>query len=566
MKDLSALGGFETAYTSANLDANGPTITYPLFKTMNALSDGLMIAVILLVSVLVVAIAFICIRFTLLAKIEDDYQEIGVMKAIGIRVSDIKKLYLAKYTAMAAAGSLLGYALSFVFKGKLLENIRLYMGESENQALASLIGMVGVLLVFISIVSFVNGILNQFRKISPAEVIRFGVSRRKTNGVNQFRLSKNRFFDTNIFLGIKDVLSRAGLYLTMLLILVILVVIIIIPQNLSNTMASSNFITYMGVGKSDIRFDIQQTSNITEKTEQIAAALESDSAVAKYVALTTKTFAINLDDGTQERIKVELGDHAVFPLSYSAGRAPAAEDEIALSTLLANDLGKTVGDAVTLVIAGSERALTVSGTYSDITNGGKTAKAVFPDSAAETMWSVITVDLADKSLLASKVTDYAEQFEFAKISAIEDYLVQTYGSTIRSIRMASYAAIAVALLLSALITLLFMKMLVAKDRYSIAVMKAFGLTNADIMRQYVSRSALVLIAGILAGTLLANTLGENLVSALISTFGTSSFRFVVNPLTAYLLSPVMMGVAVLIATAFGTSGAGKINIRENIKE
>lgn len=566
MKDLSALGSFETAYTSANLGANGPTITYPLFKTMNALSDGLMIAVILLVSVLVVAIAFICIRFTLLAKIEDDYQEIGVKKAIGIRVSDIKKLYLAKYTAMAAAGSLLGYALSFVFKGKLLENIRLYMGESENQALASLIGMVGVLLVFITIVSFVNGILNQFRKISPAEAIRFGVSRRKTNGVNQFRLSKNRLFDTNIFLGIKDVLSRAGLYLTMLLILVILVVIIIIPQNLSNTMASSNFITYMGVGKSDIRFDIQQTSNITEKTEQIAAALESDSAVVKYVALTTKTFAINLDDGTQERIKVELGDHAVFPLSYSAGRAPAAEDEIALSTLLANDLGKTVGDAVTLVIAGSERALTVSGTYSDITNGGKTAKAVFTDSAAETMWSVITVDLADKSLLASKVTDYAEQFEFAKISAIEDYLVQTYGSTIRSIRMASYAAIAVALLLSALITLLFMKMLVAKDRYSIAVMKAFGFTNADIKRQYVSRSALVLIAGILAGTLLANTLGENLVSALISTFGTSSFRFVVNPLTAYLLSPVMMGVAVLIATAFGTSGAGKINIRENIKE
>ena len=166
MKDLSALGSFETAYTSANLDANGPTITYPLFKTMNALSDGLMIAVILLVSVLVVAIAFICIRFTLLAKIEDDYQEIGVKKAIGIRVSDIKKLYLAKYTAMAAAGSLLGYALSFVFKGKLLENIRLYMGESENQALASLIGMVGVLLVFITIVSFVNGILNQFRKIA----------------------------------------------------------------------------------------------------------------------------------------------------------------------------------------------------------------------------------------------------------------------------------------------------------------------------------------------------------------------------------------------------------------
>lgn len=101
LKDLSALGAFETAYASAGLEANGPTITYPLFKTLNALSDGMMIAVILLVSVLVVAIAFMCIRFTLLAKIEDDYREIGVMKAIGLRLSDIKKIYLAKYTAIA---------------------------------------------------------------------------------------------------------------------------------------------------------------------------------------------------------------------------------------------------------------------------------------------------------------------------------------------------------------------------------------------------------------------------------------------------------------------------------
>ena len=82
---------------------------------MNAISDGMMIAVILLVSALVVAIAFMSIRFTLLAKIEDDYCEIGVMKAIGLRLSDIKKIYLAKYISVAAAGSILGfYSFAYV--------------------------------------------------------------------------------------------------------------------------------------------------------------------------------------------------------------------------------------------------------------------------------------------------------------------------------------------------------------------------------------------------------------------------------------------------------------------
>jgi putative ABC transport system permease protein len=77
LHDLDSLGAFETAYTAAGLEANGPTLTYPLFRMFNGLSDGLMIAVILLISALVIAIAFLCIRFTLLAKIEDDYREIG---------------------------------------------------------------------------------------------------------------------------------------------------------------------------------------------------------------------------------------------------------------------------------------------------------------------------------------------------------------------------------------------------------------------------------------------------------------------------------------------------------
>jgi putative ABC transport system permease protein len=52
----------------------------------------------------------------------------------------------------------------------------------------------------------------------------------------------------------------------------------------------------------------------------------------------------------------------------------------------------------------------------------------------------------------------------------------------------------------------------------------------------------------------------------ISSFGASSFAFVVNPVFAYLLSPLMMVVAVLAATVFGTLDAGKMKISENIKE
>jgi putative ABC transport system permease protein len=117
-----------------------------------------------------------------------------------------------------------------------------------------------------------------------------------------------------------------------------------------------------------------------------------------------------------------------------------------------------------------------------------------------------------------------------------------------------------------LITLLFMRMLVRRDRYPIAVMKAFGFTNADVRKQYVARSVFILTVGMLLGMVLANTLGENLAAALIASFGAASFTFVVNPLESYLILPLLMVAAVLAATAFGTRDAGKISISENIKE
>ncbi|KAI7264217.1 hypothetical protein KC345_g8906 [Hortaea werneckii] len=566
LKDLSQLSAFEDDYTSAGLEANGPTITYPLFKMLNAVSDGLMIAVILLVSALVVAIALMCIRFTLLATIENDYREIGVMKAIGMRVSDLKRIYLAKYAGIALAGSILGFALSFVFRGLLLENIRLYMGESEHTFLPLLAGVSGVLLVFLAILAYVNRVLRRFRLISAAEALRFGTSQEHSAGSKHFHLSTNRLFSTNIFLGIKDVLARKRLYATMLAVLVISTFIIIVPQNLYNTISSKSFITYMGIGNSDIRVDIQQTGHIAGKAAEIAKVMESDTAISEYAVLTTESFIVKTSDGSEKRLKIELGDHSIFPVEYSAGRGPATANEIALSAMNAGELGKKTGEFITLMIDGKAVNLTVCGIYSDITNGGKTAKAVFTSRPADVMWSVIYAELTDKSLVGSKTLEYAGRFNYAKVSGIDEYITQTFGTTISSVGMASRAATAVLLLIDVLVTLLFMKMLVAKDRSSIAVMKSLGFTSPDMVAQYFTRSVTVLIAGMVLGTILANTLGEVLAGTIIASFGASTFQFVVNPLSAYVLCPLMMAGSVLIATLIGTSGTGRIQISENIKE
>lgn len=164
-----------------------------------------------------------------------------------------------------------------------------------------------------------------------------------------------------------------------------------------------------------------------------------------------------------ENLKVELGDHTVFPLQYAKGHLPAKENEIALSAIYADELEKRVGESITLLTSTGEKQLTVCGIYSDITNGGKTAKAVFKDDSIEPVWSVVCANLADKDSLSDKITEYAAQFSYAKVSSIEEYMAQTFGETLQSVRVASFAAVFVSAIIVLLVTLLFVKLLTAKE-------------------------------------------------------------------------------------------------------
>ncbi|WP_312059204.1 ABC transporter permease [Anaerotignum sp.] len=565
--DPSDASAFEALYLSEGMPSNGPPpITYSLFKMANAIDDGIMIAVLILVSILVIIVSFLCIRFTLLAKIEEDYREIGVLKAIGLRTHSIRQLYLAKYGALGGIACIGGFVLSLFAKEPFLANMRLYMGETGGSELGLLFGMLSVFIIFFAVILYVNGVLRRFKKISAAEAIRFGAPQEKSKVARGFRLSGIGVLSPNIFLGLKDVLIRKKLYVTMLLVLVISCFLIIVPQNIYNTISQRNFMTYMGIGECDMRMDIQQKDNIAIRTEEIASFMAKDSEIEAYTVLTSYMFDMPKADGTMGKLKVELGDHSIFPIKYSSGRAPKNESEIAVSRFVADDLNIGINDSITLIVDGREKALTICGIYSDITNGGKTAKSIFQTKEGKILWSIIPVRLHGGVTASEKVAVYKEQFSYAKVADIDEYVKQSFGGIIDAVQKVSYAAITIAIMLIMLVTVLFMKMLLTKERYSIAVMKSLGFKTSEIRIQYLARAYAVLILGILIGTILANTLGELLGAGLIASFGASSFRFVINPVYAYLFSPILMAASVGIATRLGISGISSFKIPDYIKE
>ena len=527
------VNAFATAYTDAGLPANGPAITKPLIRMMNALSDGLMILVILLVSVVLLLISMLCIRFTLLTQLEADRKEIGMMKAIGMPREEIRNRYFLKFLALSGLGAVCGLVLAFASKGALSAQMQELYGPSENGGLAILAAFAGTGLTEGVLLLSVRRTLKRTEKLSAVEAL-----------TGQHGNSRQRRLP-------------APQYLIVALVITLGMFLMILPQNLLSTISSPRFVTYMGIGDGEIRLDLRQTDDIAGQTKQVEKLLAEEEAVEHFAVLRTLSCRAVLPDGSYAALQVEQGDHTVFPVSYAKGDAPKAKNEIALSYLCAEELGVAPGDTLLLLTEETPQEYTVCGIYSDITNGGKTAKAAFLPGGGTPMWSVFYVSLKEGVPREQWLSACSQTLSDSGISAravdIQEYVTDTYGQTIREVRMAARAAVLAAALVMFVVVVLFTRLLVAEDRNDISLRKALGFTGGDIKRLYFLRYLPVLLAGILAGIASGDLLGEQLAGIFLKTLGATGFRFLIDVQAVCCWIPAVTVITIFCAGLLGLS-------------
>ncbi|WP_338452985.1 ABC transporter permease [Niallia oryzisoli] len=548
LKENGDSQGVQTAYIEAGLPANGPIIEGKIFTMFNAMSDMAVAVVIIFISILLIVIASLCIRLTFLATIDEDLREIGVMKAIGIPKKDIKKVYLNKYRVMSLAAGMIGYLLSFIAVNLLNGNMRLYISSDLSGNLKYILSLIAPLLVYFIIVTYCQQVLKRIDKISAVEALRRDSMERGKNRKYRFPLQKNKFFSTNIYMGLRDVWVRFKLYRLLLFIFTVCTFIIILPLNIFNTMNSPEFSTYMGIGKYDMRIDLRRTDNITEEFKKLQEDLQKDSDIEKYAAYITSSYQVKNAEGSWDYINIETGDFSVFPLNYLEGDSPEGEGEISLSYANASKdrLNKKVGEEVVVRVAGKEKTLKVTGIYQDITNGGKTAKADTSLGINEeaVLWYVVSMNVAQGVDINEKMDYYQKAYGSAQVNDIEEYTQQTLGHLIDQMSTVVIIGIFIALCIVVLITALFIRMLLSKDMSQLAIMRGLGLTLKQVEHQYLAGTLMVLIVGILLGAVASVYLGELLVSLVMSFMGAAKIEFVLIGWQTWILCPLVLIVIV----------------------
>ncbi|WP_144461446.1 FtsX-like permease family protein [Bacillus pumilus] len=554
LHDAAQADAFQAIYQSSQLPQQGPAVTLPLLRMLNALTDGMVIAILLLVCMLLIGIALLSLHLAMTASIEEDEREIGILKVLGVPLTRIKQLYVGKYAFLASIGCTAGYGLTLIFGDMFTANIQRYMG-SQPSFTSWFIPLCVSIVMAVIIISCSYTVLRKFGRVSAAQALQGSVI--STNDKKQIplHLKKNRFISVNIWLGLKDLLSRKKLYTTITCIIALCTFLMLLPIQLWYTLQSPDFITYLGSGQSDLRIDIRQGNHLEENTNNIESMIREDRDIHASAIYETTSLQAKSKENSLETLYLETGNLSAFPLTYLQGRQPLKKKEIALSVLSSDSLQKKIGEKITLVTNGQEIQKTVTGIYQDVTNGGKTAKAITQPFPQSVLWKTIQIQLNQGIEIAEKKTVFEKEISPAKVTDMKEYVHQTIGSTASLVKVVAFLSILAAFGTASLMLFMFLHMLKAKDSSRNHLLRTIGFSKKDVTVQYMTSFIVVISLGTFIGTIAVHTIGPALMSVGGASLGASSLQWlapqwvsVVYPITLLIVSLAL--TASLLKTFF----------------
>ncbi len=560
---------FKTLYQDAELPQNGQLVTYSIIFLMSALTDIVTVFILFVVSILLILVAFICIRFTIMTALEEEINEIGTMKAIGLNFRDIRGIYFNKYKVLSLLGVVLGYVIALTSSSLFTGHISSTFGNMKLHPLSLILGLVANFIVFILINHYCKKTLKKIKNITVIDaLVNRNVFDKKKKSTRD-GLYKSKKLSVNWLMGIREVLYGFKSWLIVLSVVSISIVMIMVPVNLLKTFESPEFITYMGSSQEDILIEIENGDKLEAKYSDVKKVLTNDPSINNYYEYKTIRVKVLNADNVYTNMDIDSGDNAGNGLKYLTGNAPSEENEVAISYINSNEIKKVVGDAITILYDGKEHTFNISGVYQDVTSGGNTSKSKYKFPTLPSTKYSFSVNLKDKTDVKNKSSKWGEVLgEGVNVDSMDEFINQTLGGVSKQLKTIVIVIIIIGTSLVMLITILFLKLRLAKDSSEISILKAIGFSEGDIKKQYMIKVGGVSILGIILGILLTNLIGESLVNAAlsISGIGIKNINLITNSLIEYIVFPIVLIILIFIVISLVMRKTKKIEITSIVKE
>ncbi|MCM1268483.1 MAG: FtsX-like permease family protein [Bacteroidales bacterium] len=553
------------------LEINAVINTYRPTIKMVYFMDLLIAAILLVVSVCLILISMVILRFIIQFTVSEEFREIGVMKAIGIKNAAIRGLYAVKYFVIAVLGTTIGLGFSVPFGRMMVESISRKIIISGGDHF--LINIGAAVLAGASVVFFSYFCTRKIEKLSPIDAIRSGETGERYRKKGLLHLGGSHL-PAVPFMALNDIFSGLKNYVSMILIFILGTLLLIIPVNTVNTLRSDNIITLFNMVKSDHVISqellLSPGGNNRKKAEEEFARVHDmfaghgiDVDVFQEIMFRSN---IKRGDKRTDSISFQgLGGVTADQYDYLEGTPPQNPQEVALALLTAEQIDAGIGDDVEIKIGEDIKTYTVAAIYQSMNNMGEGVRFhqdADPDygyAAGSFGMQVNYRDNPDDAALDERKALLKALYPNADIYTSGAYIEYMMGDITGQLDSVKALILAIVLGINALVAVLMVKSFITKEKNEIALLKAIGFQDTPLTLWQTMRIGIVLIVSVLVGALSSRLFSALIITPIFRMMGAYSIDYEIRAAEVYLMYPLIV-LAVTAAAAFvSAQGVRKIS-------
>ncbi len=510
--------------------------------------------ILMMISIVLMLTAFVVLRFTIGFTISEEFREIGVMKAVGIRGGSIRSLYIVKYLAIAVTGTLIGYFCSVPLGDMMMKTV------SENIVLGSksgtLMGLLSSVAVVIIILLFCYGCTRSVNKLSPIDAVRNGQTGERFRRKSLLHLGRSKLPQA-AFLSVNDVLSSPKQFSIVIVVFTLCILLMTIMSNFALTLKSEKILRFFDVPSSEahiidseiigeVMVDQSTYKQIIEDTEKLLA----DNGMPSKCTMTMITqFKTSHEDKTAKLLFGIMKGETNDTLHVDEGSAPQKTDEIAVTVSTLGDLGAEIGDRVTAVINEKEYEFIITGTYSSFISDAFLYKDFdFGNLPANNIMGVqIHFDgNPDKAQTNKNIEKLKSLLDTDKVYSTSDYINNFTGMS-DTVNVIKQMMMIITVIVTALIVILMERSFISKEKSEIALMKAVGIDNGSIILQHSLRFVIVSVIACIVSAAVLMPVSDVMMNWVGNMIGDiSGMKSDFDPLEIFVICPaILIGVTVI---------------------
>jgi putative ABC transport system permease protein len=568
----------EVSYIEVEKDFNKRTIdSIATFNndliSFSYILDTILAVIMIIASLFLIFIAFLILKFTILFTIEEDYKEIGIMKAIGMKNRSIKKIYMVKYLAIAILGGSIGFIFSIPFADYLIKSIsaRIIIQSTFFNYILSIMSVIFIIIITIGFCSLSARRINQ---LSAIDAIRQGSNGERFSSSRKLKLHKLKSVNLLTFLAISDLVSGFRKFIILNITFILGTAIIIIPINIINTLNSNEFLTLFGLSNFD--FNIGSNSYIGTymdgSTEKLLSGINELEHQMNEAGVTTEIYPdvnfvtriyVDSKENSKNVFSLQSLDYSAENYTYLTGSAPKLTNEIAITTVVAEYYDIDLGDTIYCNINDQTRSYIITGLYQSMNNLGYSVRfsEVHPLELNETNgFSLFGIIEGSNIKQAEAIRILKDNFPELDIKTNEEYKDALLGSIVTQVGTIKNLILGLVLGINFLITSLLVRMLIAKEVPEIAILKSIGFQDKAIRSWQIRRIAILLIISIFLGTIFANVTDTFFTSGIFRGMGITHLSLTIKPLQVYIIYPVILLIVTMSAVLISLSQVKKTQI------